>query len=87
MTRSLTVTLAVLLGGSVAAGGGSSGPVACERPAGAIVPAYRYVGGQAVGKVAFYSEYNAQNDEPAGVVTAAWSFRGRGRGSCRPGRA
>jgi hypothetical protein len=66
MTRSLRVTLAVLLGCLLAPGGGSSGPVAYERPAGAIVPVYRYVGTQAVGKVAFYSEYNAQNDEPAG---------------------
>ncbi|MBN2474060.1 MAG: hypothetical protein JXB62_05605 [Pirellulales bacterium] len=39
-------------------------PVVYDAPESSIVPAYRYVGEAAVGKVAFYSEYGAQNDEP-----------------------
>ena len=44
----------------------SPAPVVYKRPKGTIVPAYRYVGKEAIGKVPLYSEYNAQNDEPRG---------------------
>lgn len=40
-------------------------PVVYKTPAGSIIPAYRYVGKEAIGKVPFYSEYGAQNDEPS----------------------
>jgi len=40
-------------------------PVVYQKPKGSIVPVYRYVGKDAVGKVAFYSEYGPQNDEPS----------------------
>jgi hypothetical protein len=62
--RCLLVVLCAVLAGACALGAGPSAPVVYKQPKGAVVPAYRYVGSEAVGKVAFYSEYNAQNDEP-----------------------
>ncbi|MFO8012067.1 MAG: hypothetical protein R6X20_02060 [Phycisphaerae bacterium] len=58
--------LAAALVPAVAARAGepSPAPRVYERPKGTVVPVYRYVGQDAVGKVAFYSEYNAQHDEP-----------------------
>ena len=66
MTRTLfaMVVLCGALGQVAAAAGRPNGPVAYDRPEGSIVPSYRYVGKAAIGKVAFYSEYGAQNDEP-----------------------
>lgn len=44
------------------------------QPQETLVPVYRYRGNNAIGKVAFYSEYGAQNDEPGqyGGSLAAW---------------
>jgi len=67
MRRYLSLLAFGMLAAPAAAAGTDANapkPVVYDRPAGSTVPAYRYVGKDAVGKVAFYSEYNAQNDEP-----------------------
>lgn len=55
-------------------GKGERTPVVHERPEDAIVPVYRHAPRDAVGKIAFYSEYGTQNDEPAqyGGDLASW---------------
>jgi hypothetical protein len=63
----LTFAFLAAAGAQLAAveAGQAKPPIVYKTPADAILPVYRYVGKEAIGKVPFYSEYGAQNDEPS----------------------